>query len=297
MELVLPEVRLEEFAQVQGGVRLPCLEARVNLLAAIAAAVRALVEPVRIEAAVFDQHGQDALLVLSRQLAVQGAGVHRLGEQFGDVAAGVGHDPAGRHGLAVEALPVVEEGRAVVVGEDLQLDAELLAVAEERTMVVGDARRAEVRVQVVALVEVHPLPAAGLLDHVAAAHREVAPASAPGGFQDRAAVAGLRQFVGGGHAGDAGPENDHALPPARVRRQIERGRVGFAGPGQTQGLHGPVDRLDPGHGAEGLDEIASGHAHVRGTLLSEFGCPTRVYPPIPGAQIPPLPHGTIVLDI
>ena len=71
VELIVPEVRLEEFAQVQRGVHVPGLEALMDLLAAVAASVRALVEPVGIQAAVPDQHFQDSLLVLARQFAVQ----------------------------------------------------------------------------------------------------------------------------------------------------------------------------------------------------------------------------------
>ena len=134
---------------------------------------------IRVQAAVPAEHGEDALLVLARELAVQGVGVHRLGEQLGDVPAGVGHDPAARDGLAVETVLVVEEGRAVVVGEDLQLDPELLAVAEDRAMVVGDAGRPHVRVQVIPAAELHPLPAVGFLQHVTPAGGEAAPPARP----------------------------------------------------------------------------------------------------------------------
>jgi len=61
----------------------------MDLFALVAAPVGALVDVVRVQAAEPDEHVDDALPVLARQLAVQGALVDRLGEQFGDIAAGV----------------------------------------------------------------------------------------------------------------------------------------------------------------------------------------------------------------
>ena len=192
MELVSPEIGLEQVAEIQGVVHLPGLEPRVDAFAPVAAAVGALVEMIRIQAAVPAEHGEDALLVLAGELAVQGVAVHRLGQQLGDVPAQIGHDPAARNGLAAETVPVVEQGRAVVVGEDLQIDPELLAVAEDRPVVVGDAGRPHVRVQVILAAEVHPLPAVGFLQHVPAAGGEATPPGPAGGLQDGAVVAGLR---------------------------------------------------------------------------------------------------------
>ena len=264
VELVAPEFRPEQLAEVQGVVHFPGLHALVDALAPVAAARGPLVETVRLlQVAVTDQHFEDALLVLARELAVEGIAAHRLGEQLGDVAAHVGPDLAPRHGLAAEPLPVVEQGRAVVVGEDLQLDAELLAVAEDRPVVVGDAGRPEVRVHMVLPVEAHPLAAVGLPHHVAAAHGEVAPAGSAGGLQDGAAVTGFRQLVGRGHAGDAGPEDGHALALAGAAGQVEGRRVSLAHPRQAQGMHGPIDGVHPGHSADGLDEVSPGHLHGR----------------------------------
>ena len=130
VELVFPEIGLEQLAEVQGVVHLPGLDARVDAFAPVSAAAGSLVEMIRVQVAEATEHGEDALLVLARERAVQGVAVHRLGEQLGDVPAQIGRDPAARNGLAAETLPVVEQGRAVVVGEDLQIDPELLAVAE-----------------------------------------------------------------------------------------------------------------------------------------------------------------------
>ena len=105
-------------------------------------------------------------------------------------------------GAAAEALHVVEEGSAVVVREDLERDTERLAVAEDRPVVVGNTGRPEIRVQVVPVVEAHPLPAVEFLDHVAAAGRQIAATGAGGGLQNRAAVARLRQFVSGNRRSD-----------------------------------------------------------------------------------------------
>ena len=268
MELVLPEVGLEQLAEIQGVVHVPGLETRVDSFSPVAAAVGALVEMIGVQAAVPAEHGEDALLVLARELAVESVGVHRLGEQLGDVPAGVGHDPAARDGLAVETVPVVEEGRAVVVGEDLQLDPEFLAVAEDRAMVVGDAGRPHVRVQVIPAAELHPLPAVGFLQHVTPAGGEAAPPGAAGGFEDGAVVSGLRQLPGGGHARDAGPQDRDALPPARIGRKVRRGRcrVCRADAREPQRFHGAVDGACPGRRTDGLQESAFRHGRVHHVL-------------------------------
>ena len=196
----------------------------------------------------------------------RGVAVHRLGQQLGDVSAQIGHDPAARNGLAAETVPVVEQGRAVVVGEDLQIDPELLAVAEDRPVVVGDAGRPHVRVQVILATEVHPLPAVGFLQHVPAAGGEAAPPGPVGGLQDGAVVAGLRQLPGGGHTGDAGPQDHDTFSGARAGRQFGRGRMGGADSREPQGFHGPVDGLNPGHRADGLEELPFGHRRVHRML-------------------------------
>ena len=266
MELVPPEVGPEQLAEVQGVVQLPGLEALVDRLAPVAAAVGALVEVIRVQPAVGAEHGEDALLVVARERAVQGAALHRLGEQLGDVPTLIGHDPAARNGLAAETVPVVEQGRAVVVGEDLQIDPELLAVAEDRPVVVGDAGRPHVRVQVVFAAEARPLPAVGFLQHVPAAGGEAAPASPAGGFEEGAAVAGPGQLPGGGHARDAGPQDHDVLAGPRAGREIGGGRMGRPAAREPQGLHGPVDGARPGHRADGLEELPLGHGRVHHVL-------------------------------
>ena len=192
VELVLPELRAQQLAEVQRIIDVAATEETgVDLLTLVPAAARAGVEIVGVQAAELDQHGEQPLLVVGGQLVVQCVAVDGLGQQLGDVAALIGHHPPSHHGLAAKSLGVVEEGAAVVVGEHLQLDAELLAIAQDDAVVIGNARRSEIGVEMVLVVEVDPLPAVDLVDHVARAGGQVAAAGAAGGFEDGAVIAGL----------------------------------------------------------------------------------------------------------
>ena len=165
----------------------------MDVLALIADAVPGTdVEIVRIQAAVLDQHGQQSLFVVGGQLVVEDVAVDGLGKQLGDVAALVAHHLPTHHRPAPETLGVVEEGGAVVVGEDLELYAEFLAVAEDEAVVVGNAGRTEVGVHVILAVEVDPLPAVDLVNHVTGAGRQVSAPGALGGLKDRAVIARFR---------------------------------------------------------------------------------------------------------
>ena len=101
------------------------------------------------------------------------------------LTAHVGDHPPPGHRLSAEAVDVVIERRAVVVGEDLQRDAEILAVAEDGPVVMGDPGGAEIGVEMLPVGEGDPLAAVDLLNDIAGAHRQVAAARAIRRLEDR----------------------------------------------------------------------------------------------------------------
>ena len=84
----------------------------------------------------------------------------------------------------------MEEGGAVVVGEDLKIDAECLAVSEHRAVMIGNSGRAEIGVEMVLRIEADFLAHFPFGQHVATAHGQVAPARPRRRLQDGAAPSG-----------------------------------------------------------------------------------------------------------
>jgi hypothetical protein len=170
-----------------------------------------------------------------------------------DIVAHLAHP----HRLAAERRLVVQQGVAVVVDDHLQRDAELLAIAQHGLVVVRQARRTDIEIEIVAARPFHGLDGVDLFDALASPDRPIAPAGARSRLQDHALVTGLRELIGGRHSGDAGAQNDHAGPAPRAARQRRRARMRrrnrqqahrrhcVVGGGDTAGLADEVDESPP----------------------------------------------------
>jgi hypothetical protein len=98
-----------------------------------------------------------------------------------------------------------------------------VAVVEDRGVVVGEAARPGVQVEVGMVVELADLLRAGvLLDRVAGADRVAAAAGTILRLEEDHLIAGPVKLVGGGEPGDAGAEDDDALAAAVVLLELRR---------------------------------------------------------------------------
>lgn len=266
-----PELGLHHVGQAQrlgpaGGVVVaagPVLEARPRLAVGI--------DVLRVEVAVAGQIAEQALLIDAGQLAIQGALVDGLGQQLREGAAGVVHRLAVGHDLAL----VVQLGGAVAVDHHFQRDLEVAAIAQDRVMGLGQARRPGVHVVVTAFVPVDDLvwPVV-LLDHRALAHAPGAAARPVAGLKHRDLVAGLAQLVGGDQARDACAQNGDLDPLAAAGRQLWRAGVGPRRRQQPETLHGDEQSAIAASLANALEEPATRNTHFR--------------PPLPGITFNPL---------
>ena len=156
--------------------------------------------------------------------SVERVTVDRLGRQFRDIAADVvDHLPVALR-LAVERRIALQQGAAVVVAHHLQRHAEFAAIGQDALVVVRQPRRAGIEIHVRAGVPGDALHAGGLADLVAAAQRPVAAAGACARLQDQRRIAGLAQFPGQHHAGDAGADDDDPAPRCRAAAAADRHR-------------------------------------------------------------------------
>ena len=144
--------------------------------------------------------------VFGGHLVVERATADALGEEFGDVAAGVVAGLALDDRFAAVGLVVLQECTARAVDLNLQPHTQLAAVVEHSLVRGGQATGTEVLIAIL-------IPGAGLRgavgedDLVAAAHGPVASAGATASFEQDAAIAECLQFVRGDEAGDASAEN------------------------------------------------------------------------------------------
>ena len=190
VELVFPEVRAEQLTEIERIVYFARRQAGMDVLALIPATARAHVEIVcGVQVAIAPEQVEETFFVLSCQRVVQGVPVDRLGQQFGQITARIRHYLPRHYGTALKMLQVVEKGRPVIVGKDFEINAEFLAVAEYGGVVVGNAGRTHIRVQMLLGVKADPLAAVLLPDDIAAASRQIASAGPIGGFQNRALIA------------------------------------------------------------------------------------------------------------
>ena len=137
----------------------------------------------------------------------------------------VGLDLAVALRLAAERAAAVQVGVVVDLHERLERHAEPLAVAQHAAVVIGNAPRTRIDVQV--LVELALLrDAAEFRVAVAAAQAPIASARPAVVFQHLHLVAGVAQLVGGAHAGHARAQNQHRGAPGRalqIDRDLDRG--------------------------------------------------------------------------
>ena len=188
------------------------------------------------------------------------------------MALQVVHRLAHLPGAAVADVAGVHEVGAA--GEDvgLQRHAELPAIVDDVHVVVRDAPRPDIEPQ--PFVELaHLRRRVHLLEHVAAAQRQAAPADAARRFQDHDVVAGAVELVGGAQPGDAGAEDRDRASLAGVARQPEpcrQRRRGFEEIEQDQRLIGRAGAAELGHGVQ---QAATGHGHasrLRGEARREW---------------------------
>ena len=176
------------------------------------------------------------------------------------MAAGVVDDLALHHGFAAVGSVVLQVGGAAGVDLDLELDAELAAVAEDSGVDGRQARGADVLI--VAGVEGAGLGGAveeG--DGVAAADGPVAAAGTGAGFEDGAVEAEGTHLVGGDQAGDAAAEDDDLDTFASVGRDGERELLLRERGHEAHGLHGEKGSAVSASLAYTQEKIATGKSH------------------------------------
>ena len=161
---------------------------------------------------------------------------------------------------------VADEARMHAVGaagEDIRLqrDAELPAIVDDVNVVVRDAPGPDIEPQ--PFVELaHLRRRVHLLEHVAAAEREVSPADAARGLQDHDVIAGALELVGRAQPGNSGAEDRDRAAFAGVVRQVEpcrHSRLRFEKIEQDQRLVGSAGAAETGHGVQ---QPAAGHSHA-----------------------------------
>ncbi len=187
------------------------------------ARARSLVEKVGREVAVFLQELDHLLFVGGGQFLIERAPLDTLGQQFGDMAAGIVFHLPVLHRLAAFEVVRLQEGAARGVDLNLQRDTQLAAVAEHGLV----HRRQPCRAYI--LVEAFPegaflRKAGGELDLGSVADCPVSAADAFPGFEQSAGVAKLAQLIRRGQPGDAATQDDHAGPFAGARGLLDRSR-------------------------------------------------------------------------
>ena len=282
----MAQLRLQQVGKTQrvarhAGARIDA-GARVDLEAAAVGA--AVAQVLLCQIALVDQVVDQQLLVGGIDLLVHGAALQALGQQFVDVAAHVGLDFELAQPLAAQGaggVVVVDIGGVVVVIEQLQRHAEAAGVMQGRTVVEGDAPRAEIDV-LAALEAAYLLFAAELLEHGAAARRLAAPAGKGARLDHLAGVAKLAHFVGRRHAGQAGAENHHGLSLAAALQ--DGWRVAGRGEVHAPGFHIGEQKAAAAHGERLGQEMTArggrvniedrgngrGHGHLVGCGRSRY---------------------------
>ena len=206
---------------------------------------------------------EEALGVLFGELVVEGVFVDGLGEEFGEVSAGVVDDLTLLDWLALVELGGLHEGGTGGVDFYFEGHAQIVAVVEEMHVNGRDTRGAGV--EIVAVLPLADLSGAvGELDFGALADGPTAATGAIARFKDGAIEACFSQFVGRDHPGDTSAENDYLLALAEVGGELrERGLAN--GGHEAEGLHagecGGIS-TELGHA---VNKCTSGQAHGNGS--------------------------------
>src|SRR5690606_28800995 len=132
----------------------------------------------------------------------------RLGHQLRHEAPHIGGELAVANGFPPHDGIILDPCHLVFVDEQLQVDAQFLAVVQYILVTAGDARGAGVEVHVRLVVKFAVLGIADLIDQGARTHGEYPTTCTMGGFQNRTVIAGLAQFISDGQPCDAGAENN-----------------------------------------------------------------------------------------
>ena len=215
-----------------------------------ARSLRTLEAHILRQVAIGPQEGQQLLLVGQGQLSVQGALVDRLGQQFGDMAAGVVDPLAQLDRLAAVGLVTPQKGAAADIDLHFERHAQLAAIGQQALMVAGNAGRARIHVDVL-------LKGDGLvglahhLDLVAAAQGPVTTAEAIASLQDGHGEPGPLQLIGADQTRDPGPQDHHPTSLAKIRRQGRGGGGGLGGV-QPECGHCAIGRPQPAHGPQAM---------------------------------------------
>ncbi len=226
----------------------------------VARAVASVVFARIVERPVGAQEAEHAVAIFGRHLSIKRALLHALHQQLADVAAGIVDGLAHNDGLAAVGGIVLQEGGVGHVDLNLQLYAELFAVAKDSRMDGGETGRTEVLV-------VAGLPRTGLGaaveedDLVTAAHAVVAPSRTLASLEHRNVVAERAQLVGGDQAGDAAAEHDHLDAFAGAGGRLHRLRPGRVSLHQTHALHRQEGSAVPACLPNPAQKIASRDPH------------------------------------
>ena len=206
---------------------------------------------------------EEALGVLFGEFVIEGVFVDGLGEEFGEVSAGVVDDLTLLDGFALIELGRLHESGAGGVDFYFQGHAQVVAIVEEMGVDGRDAGGAGV--EIVAVLPLADLcGAVGKLDFGSVADGPAAASGAVSRFEDGAVEACFAQFVGRDHAGDTSAENDYLLAFAEVGGELrERGLA--SGGHEAEGLHagecGGIS-TELGHA---VNKCTSGQAHGNGS--------------------------------
>ncbi len=215
-----------------------------------------------VEVALADEEGDEALLVRGRQRHVERVLVDGFRHQLAGVAHHVGlhlTQPDLLRGQWSEVVAlVVEVRRLVLVDEDLDGHAELLAVAEDAGVPVREAPRTAVVIET--LVEVADLRFAAGSDlgvRRSAPQRPVHAAYAITRLENADVVSQLAELVAHRHPRNARAQDDHFRPVRSAREHGTRSRLRRH---QLPRPHRAHDERRPADQAELFQERATGES-------------------------------------
>ena len=187
------EFRLQQLMNVE---RLLQHLGRGRIVHRHAGAQRTAVLEALIQIAELTQIGEHALVVAAGQRRLQILWLDRFRRQLGDESARISDVIAIADATAAKQRCIVYPGIAVIVDKRLERNPELAAIAQQRGMVPGYARRAGIEIQVRIRIELAAPRIADLVDQIAVTQRQIAATGAVPGFQDDNLVPLAAQLVG-----------------------------------------------------------------------------------------------------
>ena len=217
IEAIHPELRAHQVRERERLQELAArLDARLHRVTGSRGA-EVVVVVVRIDVAEHAEEAEEVLLVdaLRFQLGVENPAMDDLRQQLRDPTARVVGDAAVHHGRAAPRFVALEEIRARHHRVDLERNAEEGAVVKDGGVVVREASRPGVQIEIGLVAELACLRlVADLFDDVPVPDGEAAAASLRLCFEDDHFVIRLEQLVGGGQSRDSRADDDHELAVA-----------------------------------------------------------------------------------